>query len=196
MAITLAAETATSEALRLLLNAAIPIGSLVIGWFLKVLSDSMSQKVLFDRRLRLEKEYVLYIDLWDKLFDLRRAIEVFIDHFGNKFDEQHKDDAKKLRSIFNAYQSAVRKGEPFMTPSVYDPAREIVDLARQIIYDIEKRDSIQKELNNRKIGASGFENQKEIDKLTTLEHSAQNASYNIEHRFQQVRKAIRERVTP
>ncbi len=45
-----------------------------LGWFGKVIQDRISAKRLFDHRIRLEKEYSLYSDLWDKLFELRAQL--------------------------------------------------------------------------------------------------------------------------
>ena len=188
MPILLAVETAASEVSPMLLNASIAIGSLVIGWFLKVLSDSISQETLFDHRLRLEKEYGLYSEMWDKLFDLRRAIGQLVEPLGSTADVRHDND---LLPIFNAYQSAVRKGEPFMRPSIYDPARKIAHLARQIISDTGKQGEIEK---RRKGNVGTSEDEKPADQQISLDNRADLAFKDIEQLFQQVAKAIRQRV--
>jgi hypothetical protein len=117
------------------------IGS-VLGWFGKMITDYLSEKRLFDNRIRLEKEYELYIDLWDKLFELRRAIGQLVNPLSSTSTVCH---AKDFFNLFNAYQAAVRKGEPFVYTSIFVPAREIVQFARNIDDNIRK----QKELSER-----------------------------------------------
>ncbi len=105
----------------------------VIGWFAKAISDYMSEKRLYDNRIRLEKEYGLYSDLWDKLFELRRAIGQAIEPISGGNVVRHD---KCALDLFNAFHLAVWRGEPFMSASVFEPARKIVTTARRIINNI------------------------------------------------------------
>ncbi len=138
MLICLATQVATWDCSAMLLNAAIAIGSLLIGWFVKVLADHMSEKRLCDHRIRLEKEYGLYSDLWDKLFELRRSVGQAVDSMSGTNEVRHDQE---ILDLFNAYQAVVRKGEPFMDVSVFTPAREIVRIAGRIISNIGKLES-------------------------------------------------------
>ena len=70
----------------------------------------MSETTLFDHRLRLEKEYELYTSLWDKLFELRRAVGQLVAPLSDGGVVCH---AEQCRALFSAYQELVRKGEPF-----------------------------------------------------------------------------------
>ena len=86
----------------------------------------VSQARLFDHRLRLEKEYQIYCDLWDSLFEFRRSA-------GNLADAS--DEGKALadfEATLNRYQSVVRRNEPFVHQSIYEPARELVTLGRRM----------------------------------------------------------------
>lgn len=84
--------------------------SAVLTWFLKDLSDRMSERKAFDHRIRLEKEYGLYSDLWDKLFELRRATGDLV----AVLSADSVRHGEQFMELFNAYQGIVRKGEPFI----------------------------------------------------------------------------------
>ncbi len=190
MPVCLATETITLDPGSLPLNAAIPILTLVIGWFLKVLWDRRSQRTLFDHRLRLEKEYGLYSDLWEKLFKVRRALGQVVEQLGSTSNVRHD---QQVLDLFNDYQLAVRKGEPFMSPSVFMPAREIATLARTIIENIGKQQSLDK-LRERE------SNSDVKDKCTTdlirLDEDSRAAFTKIDELTQSVAQAIRHRATP
>jgi len=190
MLICFAAETATSDPSPLLLNAAIAIGSLVTGWFLKLFSDRVSRKTLYDHRLRLEKEYGLYSDLWDKLFELRRAVGQLVESSGSTRYVGHDE---QVLDLFNAYQATVRKGEPFMNTSVFGPARQVVTLADEIIGNVGKQQSLDerraKQLNSES-------DEKLATQQVRLDEKSDTAFKEIEELFQSVAKAIRLRVSP
>jgi len=185
-----ATETATSDPFPLLLNAAIAIGSLVIGWFLKVLSDRMSEKALYDHRIRLEKEYGLYSDLWDKLFELRRAVGQLVEPLSSTSEVRHDEQTLEL---FNAYQAAVRKGEPFMSTSVFGPAKEIATLARKIIHNVGKQQSPRGRCAR---GLNSEADETCATKRIRLDEENDAAFKEIEELFQSVARAIRLRVSP
>lgn len=190
MLICLPTETATSDLSPLLLNSAIAIGSLVLGWFLKVLADRMSQRRLFDHRLRLEKEYGLYADLWEKLFELRRAVGQLATPLGSPGIADH---STQVEDHFNAYQAAVRKGEPFMTESVFCSAREVVTLARQVMKNDGKQQDIA-ELRRR--DQSSEKDDERAEAQLKLEEDNDVAFKKIDGLFQTICQAIRRRVSP
>ncbi len=190
MPICMATETATSDLSPLLLNSAIAIGSLVLGWFLKVLADRMSQRKLFDHRLRLEKEYGLYADLWDQLFELRRAVGQLVSSLGSPGNVDH---SAQVWEHFNCYQEAVRKGEPFMSESVYCPAREVVTLAWQIRGNAKEYQSINE---RRARGQSTEDDEALADGQFKLEEDNEAAFEKIDDLFKTIGKAIRRRVSP
>jgi hypothetical protein len=190
MSICLATETAPSELSPILLNAVIAIVALVIGWSLKVLSDRMSQKALFDHRLRLEKEYGLYSDLWDKLFELRRAVGQLVKPLGTSGEPCA---ARQILDLFNVYQAAVRKGEPFMSASIFDPAREIATVARRIIDNVGNQRSLEE---RREKGLNSRTDEKCVTEQIRLDDENETAFKEIEVLFQRVAQAIRLRVTP
>lgn len=174
-----------------LLNFVIAVVLVVVGWFLKVWSDSWSQRTLFDHRLRLEKEYGLYTDLWDKLFELRRAVAQSVESLGDTGAVRHDE---QFIERFNAYQTCVRKGEPFMCLSVYEPAREIATLARTIIGNIGKRQSIQEERQREHLSHGADEGK--ANQLIRLSEENDAAFKNIEQLFQKILGAIRLRTNP
>jgi hypothetical protein len=190
MLICFAAESAASDPSPLLLNAAIAIGSLAIGWFLKVLSDRMSEKALYDHRLRLEKEYGLYSDLWDKLFELRRAVGQLVEPLGSTSEVRHDEQTLDL---FNAYQAVVRKGEPFMSTSVFGPARQIATLARKIIGNVGEQQSLHE---RRAMQLNIDTDEKLATEQVCLDEENGAAFKEIEELFQGVARAIRLRVSP
>lgn len=169
------------------LTALLPIATLVLGWLLKVLSDRWSERMSFDHQLRLEKEYALYSDLWDRLFELRRAVGDLVGLLIGTNAVRHGKDALER---FNAYQAVVRKGEPFMSPSVYAPAREIVKLARQIIGNIGDQQSLSE------FAAKGGPTEAMVEKRMVLGEDSEDAFRKIENLFQEVATAIRHRVYP
>ena len=190
MLIGLVTETARSDPSPLLLNSAIAIVSLVLGWFLKVLADHMSQRKLFDHRLRLEKEYGLYADLWEKLFELRRSVGQLILPLESTGDVDH---GAQVKDHFDAYQSAVRKGEPFMSASVFSPAREVVTLTRKIMGNIKNKQSI----NERRERKQSTEpNEALAVRQIELDENSEAAFEKINDLFKTIGQAIRDRVTP
>jgi len=132
-----ATETATREPSPVLLNAVIAIFGGIIGWFLKVLANRMAEKSHFDHRLRLEKEYGLYSDLWDKLFEFRRAFgqhNQFRNSVSSTGSVRHDEH---ILEWFNAYNKVVDNGEPFMSTTVFDPARKILKIGRTSLATLE-----------------------------------------------------------
>jgi hypothetical protein len=135
----------------------------------------------------LEKEYALYSDLWDKLFELRRAVGDLVNPLSGTAAVQH---GKEALERFNAYQAVVRKGEPFMSPSVYAPAREIVKLARRIIGNIGDHESLSE------YAAKGGRAEAVVEKRMRLDEDSDAAFQKSENLFQEVATAIRHRVYP
>ncbi len=170
-----------------MLNATIAIVSLLIGWILKEISDRMSEKRLFDHRIRLEKEYGLYSDLWDKLFELRRAVGQLVNSLSSTNTVCH---AKDFFNLFNAYQAAVRKGEPFMDTSIFDPANKIATIARRINYNLGKQES----LSEPSTRGSDFEALE--TEFIRFDEEIDDDFKEIERLFECVSIAIRQRVNP
>lgn len=190
MPICMATETTTPDLWPLLPNFAIALFWILIGWLLKVLADWISQRKLFDHRLRLEKEYGLYADLWDKLFELRRAVGQLVSPLES---DGNVDHSAQVWEHFNSYQEAVRKSEPFMSESVLRPAREVVTLAWQIRGNAKKYQSI----NERRARAQSTEDDEALaGGLFKLEENNEAAFEKIDDLFKTIGKAIRRRVSP
>lgn len=159
------------------------------GILAKGLLDSVSHRRLFDHRLRIEKEYELYGKLWDKLFELRRVVGQFVSPLGNSDDEKNRDE---LIDLFNAYQTCLRKGEPFMTLKVYQPARKITMLVRNILgnkVEIEK-------LETQRSGRISIEKDEDIARQVELAEKSDEAFNEIERLFIETQQEIRRRVSP
>jgi hypothetical protein len=160
------------------------------GWVLRAVGDRISQKRVFDHRLRLEKEYTLYTEVWDAVFELRRSVGQLVSPLGTTADVSHSDD---VLDAFNICQERVRRGEPFMSSKVYDPAREIVKLAREIV-DNERRQRNSPE--NPAKGRRETTKEKSIAKGLTLDEESKEAFERIESLFDEVKVAIRKRISP
>ena len=169
-----------------LTGTALVIGGAIGGWLLKVLESHLSQRTAFSFRFRLEKEYERYCDLWEKLVELRRKVGELSEPLGsasNFLFMQHVGD------LFNAYQGAVRKGEPFMSSAVYKPAREIVRLAQSILDNERTRHSLIEQRGK-------CDDQMIAEKQLELDKKNDANNQEIEPLFQEVSAAIRQRVTP
>ena len=165
-------------------------GSIAFGWLLKALTDWVSQRRLFEHRLRVEKEYELYSDVWDKLFEMQRAVGQIVQPFGSTANVQHNED---VIQAFNAYQSSVRKSEPFMKSSIYKPARKIVELAGEIIGNVRSQKRIEEQRTDH---ISISQDQELADKQIELDNDSDAKFEEIKHLFEQVAQRIRQRVSP
>jgi hypothetical protein len=165
------------------------LGLILAGVF-KLFHDRTSQKRLYDHRLRLEKEYERYCDLWDKLFELRRCVGQMTDSLSTNNVEWQ---GAFISQLFNQFQDAVRKGEPFMSQSVYEPCRDIVRLARGVNENARRQDDLQV---RRREGLDLRSDEKITDEQSRLDEEIRAASEELDRLFQDVSKAIRDRVTP
>jgi tRNA-dihydrouridine synthase len=91
------------------------------------------------QRRQLEKEYEVYAMLWDALFEMVRTIANVPLSIGS-----HVVPMEKIVEAFDAYQLVVRRSEPFVSDSVFKPARRIVTLGRKIFGNDWKIEQIQK----------------------------------------------------
>jgi hypothetical protein len=160
---------------------------IMLGWLLKVLADRWSLNRQFDHRLKLEKEYKIYLGLWQKLFELRRTVGNLIEGGPPGFEEQ----AEEVRQAFNVYQAVIRKHEPFMSESVYEPARGITRLVREILNNAGKIEKID---NNRRPGITHEEDERLAEKQIELAEESDARFEDIETLFQAVSSAISSRV--
>ena len=104
------------------------IGGFVFG---RLLPDLLSQRRLLDHRLRLEKEYQIYTELWDSLFQFTRACGTLITDLSDS-SASEADLKEECRRALNEYQEVVLKFEPFIHQDIYEPARQILTLGRRI----------------------------------------------------------------
>ncbi len=162
----------------------------IIGAFLGMVATWLSQKRLLVYRLRVEKEYQLYTDLWDKLFELRRAVHSLVEPLCSTATVDHGKDAL---AAFNAYQTAVHKGEPFMCAKVYGPAREITTLGRNVFGNIGKQIETDKERAGR---IRTDEDEKLADRELKLDGENIAALKELEGLFKQIKQAVRNSVRP
>jgi len=162
----------------LLVLAGTVIGT-VLGYALKTLEGRAARRQLFDHQLRLEKEYQIYAELWDRLLVLVRDTGVIVQTVGDA------SDAGTLEAFineFDAYQTSVRRNEPFIHESIYGPAKRILTLGRQI-HDTLRR--IERAGNRRGT----------VDEVKEEEDN-QARSDEIGELAKQVNTAIRQRIGP
>ena len=134
-----------------------------------------------------EADLRLYPDLWEKLFELRRAVGQLVESVSSTSVVRHDKD---FIDLFNAYQTAVSKGEPFMSKSVFDPARKIVTLAREIHGNIGEKESLSDERQTRGADSEWLANER-----GRLDEENIAAFKEIDRLYQEVEIAIRRRVT-
>jgi hypothetical protein len=154
-----------------------------LGWLATLVTNRISSNADFANRFRLEMEYDRYCDLWEKLFRLRRSVA---DLHGSLEGRRYVSHKEEIDQAYNAYQQAVRNGEPFMSKSVYDPARAIVMLSIRIINNCDKILELEQH-SDRETTA---------DKCIALDHDSDAKIQEIESLFENVSAAIRKRVTP
>ncbi|MCH8840855.1 MAG: hypothetical protein IH831_09330 [Planctomycetes bacterium] len=105
-------------------------------------------------------------------------------------DVRHEEQTPDL---FNAYQEAVRKGEPFIATTIFEPAREIATLVRTIMNNTGEHQALDQE---RARGLNDQADEKIADEQINLDDENEAVFERIEDLFQQVSRAIRRRVTP
>jgi hypothetical protein len=152
---------------------------------LKGVSDRKTQQTQFDHRLRLEKEYEIYGKLWDTLFEMRRSIATLVVPTSSPAPIQEVSDA------FNVCQAVVRRNEPFITASVFEPARKILKLGRMIESNLRNNETIR----NMREGMDFEADQKYADKQIQLDKESTAALDEIGKLMEVVSAAIRARIT-
>lgn len=166
-------------------------GGWLLGFLSKILLDRWSNKTLFDHRLRLEKEYALYMDLWDKLFELRRDLGAWIEDVDTAGPPQTVEDVK---AQLNAYIAVVRRGQPFISPTIFEPSRRIESLARNIwdrcknIRDIENIEATENSRRDRPV-------KHQSETLERLDRENEADFQTINALFDETCEAIQARVT-
>lgn len=177
-----------------ILAATSAIGGIIVGWALHELSNRWSARRLFDHRVRLEKEYSLYVDLWEKLFELRRNLGAVFETVSTAGGLPPSDDS--ITECFNACQAIVRKGEPFMSSLVFVPAREIVTLAREIINNLGKIRALNRRDEAVRIRPDTDAEEKRAETKIQLEDENDVSFQRLEELYEHVSRAVRARVTP
>jgi hypothetical protein len=158
-----------------------------VGWFLKALSDYWSANRQFEHRLKLEKEYSIYLTLWDTLFEARRAIGNLIE-----YPAEFYANLKLAQSAFNEYQSVVRKHEPFISPSIYSLSRETTKLCHSIFTNAGKTTDILR--MERKSDARDEVMEKLAADKGRIDEENEKTFEEIEKLFQKISQAISDRV--
>jgi len=192
MQLLLAAEGAAPSPVFVYVLAPLVVAVIVslLASLLTLRAARMSEKRLFDHRLRLEKEYGLYSDLWEKLFDLRESVDKLVWPCGA--EACRPDDEHALEAL-SAYQAAIRRGEPFMRTEVYEPAWQIMMLAQDIVRKRGKQNRI---AAGRARGGDAEEGRKLEDEEDALFQKNAAAQVQMARLFNQVKEAIRQRVSP
>ncbi len=168
------------------------IGILLLGWLLGVFgrlwTERIQQRASFDHRLRLEKEYQTYAELWDRLFEFKRSMHEAFDSVGGGNVET---SWPQLADTFNSFQAVVRRNEPFIVPRVFGPANEIVTQGHRI-ESIHKRLQTLEEHRSRVKDDEADE--EAAGKMYAADMEQERAMGEIDRLFPEVRDAIRERI--
>ena len=129
--------------------------------------------------------------MWDKLFELRRAVDQLVTGLSST-NVVHFDE-KEVMQFRNAFQAAVRKGEPFISKSVYEPARRVVKIVGDIFFNVDQ----QEKLNERRAEKLDPQTDEKIaGDILKLEKENIAALKDVERLFQDVSHAIKDRVMP
>jgi hypothetical protein len=163
------------------LDSWLPAFGIIVGWALKSCSDYWLHRKAFDQRLRLEKEYQLYLDLWDKLFDFRRTIGTAM-NWGTHPEDMPSDD--ELRRVFNDLQAAVRRGEPFYSAAIATSAGKTTLPARQLLQNLRDIYHLNRQAND------------DGERVHRMEDENKELFAAFEMEFNAIRTSIRQRVGP
>lgn len=156
------------------------------------ISTFVSQRRAFEHRVRLEHEYQIYRDLWEKLFEARRRVgqagtPTLSDSSNVEYDEE------EVVKSFNEFRTAVRKGEPFMLQSVFDHSQKIAESMLVIIRGVGKQTQIEKrQIAHWSSNLSG----KDGDSLADIDNERAAAQQEIDRLFEVVARDISNRVSP
>lgn len=163
------------------------LGGLLV-WLGRVWAERAQRRELFDHKLRLEKEYQIYCDLWEKLFEFRRAAHGLVDALQ---EGAQGDPWQEFLDSFDAYQAVVRRNEPFIAPAIYGPARAIVKQGRAI----ESSTRQLRRLDERRNRLGDWKRDERMaDRMVDTDNERQSAMQQIERLFPQVKDAIQKRI--
>jgi len=137
-----------------------------------------------------DQERQIYTELWNRLFDFRLAAHNLVDWVQDRI---HEDPHGKFIATFNAYQAVVRRNEPFIDPLIYEPARAILSLGREIDEATQDLGDLQEQRDK----CRGWEADEQIaEKMFKVEKEQQQAVKQIDRLFDEVKNAIRNRMMP
>lgn len=100
-----------------------------------------AEKQLFNHRLKFEKEFVIYDELWANLIELRKSIvmlQPLVDYQtpGKTYEDTIKERLIKLTELSNATVDLFLKRKPFYSIAVYDRIEPLLKLVRQEILEV------------------------------------------------------------
>lgn len=160
----------------------------LFGWLGRVYAERLHRRELFDHQLRLEKEYQIYSDLWERLFDFRIAAHGLVDSLQ---DRVHENAHGTFIDTFNAYQAVVRRNEPFIVPPVFQPARAIVSYGRAIAMTTLDLGELHKQRERCRDWAAADQF---VDKMIGTDQEREEAVEEIDRLFEEVKDAIQKRI--
>jgi len=161
----------------------------LVGWFGRYWAGRVERREMFDHRLRLEKEYQIYTELWEKLFEFRRAAHGFVDPLQQGIEG---DRHQSFVDAFNAFQAEVRRNEPFIVQQVFEPARAIVSEGWAIVSASRRLEM----LDQRRVRVRCLKADEQIaDEQYEEDDNQRQAVQEIDRQFPAVKDAIRNRIT-
>jgi len=120
--------------------------------------------------------------------DMRLTAGLFARSVGQADDSGWQE----FRVAFNEYKDLLRKHEPFVYVDIYEPARQIEKLGREIAHQTQCIARLAAEGERRKLGPT--KDEVIADRLVQAKHEREAAAEQIEPLFDQVKQAMRKRI--
>jgi hypothetical protein len=166
--------------------------ALVTG-VLALITAVLVQKIKSRSQHKSEKEEPLYRQLWAELTELRRALHNLLDDFSPEFGEVAYD---KAAESFNKYKNTLRDNQPAIHNSVYEPARKIESLAREIFANLQSAKVIEDNRSPSVVGSDIEADEKRSNALIRLDGENSTTLAEIDELFERTERGIKNRVGP
>lgn len=99
------------------------------------------EKQLFNHRIQFEKEFAVYDELWTRLVELQKSIEMLqplMDYVppGKTYDETIKERVAAIVDLSNDTMEIFLKRKPFYSSSVFERIEPLLRLVRREVLEI------------------------------------------------------------
>lgn len=168
----------------------------LLTWAGQLITQRVSRTDEFDKRMRLDKEYALYGDVWEKLFNLRRAMGEYADLSFQNSDSTGNAHTK-FADVLVEYEDSITHNEPFIHSSVLPLAQQVLDDVRQILFNERRNNRLDKQSAFAcKHGETVEQGELRDQKQENLETETQHLLDNIRAGIKMISAAMRDRVGP